>query len=132
MKEMISLSNGEWKLMKLLWGNETMTVGQMVDALAGDTDWNKNTVFTMLKRLEEKQAIAMVTTRRPQQYAAVITREEAAREETSSFLTRVYDGNLKMFVSALSGNCELSQEEINELRDMLNQAESRLSRSEEC
>ena len=131
MKEMISLSNGEWKLMKLLWCQDTMTVAQMVDALAGDTDWNKNTIFTMLKRLEEKQAIAMVTTRRPQQYAAVISREEAAREETSSFLSRVYDGNLKMFVSALSGNCDLSQEEIDEIRDILNKAESRITNSEE-
>ncbi len=131
MKELIGLSNGEWKLMKLLWNHETMTVGQMVDALAGDTDWNKNTVFTMLKRLEEKQAIAMVTTRRPQQYAAIITREEAAKDETDSFLSRVYDGNLKMFVSALSGNCNLSQEEINEIRDILNQAESRLTKTED-
>lgn len=131
MKELIGLSNGEWKLMKLLWNHETMTVGQMVDALAGDTDWNKNTIFTMLKRLEEKQAIAMVTTRRPQQYAAIITREEAAKDETDSFLSRVYDGNLKMFVSALSGNCNLSQEEINEIRDILNQAESRLTKTED-
>lgn len=131
MKELISLSNGEWKLMKLLWSHETMTVGQMVDALAGDTDWNKNTVFTMLKRLEEKQAIAMVTTRRPQQYAAVISREEAAKDETDSFLSRVYDGNLKMFVSALSGNRSLSQEEINEIREFLNQAESKLNKSED-
>ena len=127
----ITLSDGEWKLMKLLWSHETMTVGQMVDALAGDTDWNKNTIFTMLKRLEEKQAIAMVTTRRPQQYAAVISREEAAREETSSFLSRVYDGNLKMFVSALSGNCALSQEEIDEIRDILNKAERKIAESEE-
>lgn len=131
MKELIGLSNGEWKLMKLLWNHETMTVGQMVDALAGDTDWNKNTIFTMLKRLEEKRAIAMVTTRRPQQYAAIITREEAAKDETDSFLSRVYDGNLKMFVSALSGNCNLSQEEINEIRDILNQAESRLTKTED-
>ena len=131
MKELISLSNGEWKLMKLLWSHETMTVGQIVDALAGDTDWNKNTVFTMLKRLEEKQAIAMVTTRRPQQYAAVISREEAAKDETDSFLSRVYDGNLKLFVSALSGNRSLSQEEINEIREFLNQAESKLNKSED-
>ncbi len=130
MKEMINLSNGEWKLMKLLWSHKTMTVGQMVDALEGDTGWNKNTVFTMLKRLEEKGAIAMVTTRRPQQYAAIISRQEATKEETNSFLTRVYDGNLQMFVSALSGNCVLSQKEIDEIRAILDKAESELTKTE--
>lgn len=130
MNEIISLSNGEWKLMKLLWSNETMTIGQMVDALADDTGWNKNTVFTMLKRLEEKGAIAMVTTRRPQQYAAIISRQEVEKEETNSFLRRVYDGNLKMFVSALSGNCALSQKELDEIRAILDKAESELTKTE--
>ena len=67
MNEMISLSNGEWKIMKLLWQYETMTVGQIVTAMEGDTDWSKNTVFTMLKRLEEKGAVRMLSAKRPQQ-----------------------------------------------------------------
>ncbi len=131
MKEMISLSNGEWKIMKLLWGNTTMTVGQIVNAVAGDTDWNKNTVFTMLKRLEEKGAVKMLTAKRPQQYVALITREEAASDETSSFLHRVYDGNLRMFVSALSGNCALNQKEIDEIRAILDKAEQEIIQKEE-
>lgn len=131
MKEMISLSNGEWKVMKLLWGSETMTVGQIVDAVAGDTDWNKNTVFTMMKRLEEKGAVKMITAKRPQQYAAVISREEAANDETNSFLSRVYDGNLRMFVSALSGNCMLNQKEIDEIRAILDKAEQNITKKED-
>ncbi len=128
MNEQISLSNGEWKLMKLLWSNETMTVGQMVDALEDDTHWNKNTVFTMLKRLEEKSAVSMITTKRPQLYKALISREQASIEETQSFMQRVFDGNLRMFVSALSGNCALDQNEIDEIRALLDEAERNASK----
>lgn len=131
MKEMISLSNGEWKIMKLLWSNKTITVGQIVTAVAGDTDWNKNTVFTMMKRLEEKGAVKMLTAKRPQQYVALISREEATNDETSSFFHRVYDGNLKMFVSALSGNCALNQKEIDEIRAILDKAEQDITKKED-
>lgn len=134
MKEIISLSNGEWKIMKLLWSNETMTVGQIVTAVEGDTDWSKNTVFTMLKRLEEKGAVRMLSTKRPQQYIATISKKQAALEETGSFLTRVYDGSLGLFVSALSGYRGLSQKEIDELRAILDKAEeeNRKRRDGQC
>lgn len=123
MKDMISLSNGEWKIMKLLWSSDTMTVGQIVKAVENDTAWSKNTVFTMLKRLEEKGAVRMLSTKRPQPYAAAISKEQATLEETGSFLSRVYDGSVGLFVSALSGYRGLSQTEIDELRAILDQAE---------
>ncbi len=134
MNNMISLSNGEWKIMKLLWSNETMTVGQIVTAVEGDTAWSKNTVFTMLKRLEEKGAVHMLSTKRPQPYAAAISKEQATLEETGSFLSRVYDGSVGLFVSALSGYRGLSQKEIDELRAILDQAEeeNRKREQEQC
>ena len=111
-----------------------MTVGQIVAAVEGDTDWNKNTVFTMLKRLEDKKAVQMLSIKRPQQYRAMISKEQAEVGETSSFLSRVYDGNFGLFVSALSGYRGLSQEEINELRAILDKAEeeNRKKESTQC
>ena len=134
MNEMISLSNGEWKIMKLLWQYETMTVGQIVTAVEGDTDWSKNTVFTMLKRLEEKGAVRMLSAKRPQPYTAIISKQQAVLEETGSFLSRVYDGSVGLFVSALSGYRGLSQKEIDELRAILDQAEeeNRKREHEQC
>ena len=111
-----------------------MTVGQIVSAVEGDTDWNKNTVFTMLKRLEDKGAVRMLCTKRPQQYAPTISKKQAVSEETGSFLARVHDGSLGLFVSALSGYRGLSQKEIDELRAILDQAEeeNRKRESEQC
>ena len=40
MAKHIVLSDGEWKLMKLLWENHPMTLGDMVEAMQDDTAWS--------------------------------------------------------------------------------------------
>lgn len=53
----IDLSNSEWKLMNRLWQTSPMTITELTAALREDTGWSKNTVITMLSRLEGKEAI---------------------------------------------------------------------------
>ena len=53
----IDLSNSEWKLMNRLWQNAPMTITELTAALREDTGWSKNTVITMLSRLEGKNAV---------------------------------------------------------------------------
>ena len=57
--EHITLSDGEWKIMKLLWAQSPHTVGEIVKALEGETGWTKPTIFVMLKRLIAKGAVRM-------------------------------------------------------------------------
>ena len=121
MKE--NISNGEWKLMKPLWENGEMTVTQLVQALKDDTGWNKNTIFTMLKRLEEKGFVKLADEKRPQRYVPAVSREEATVLATDSFVDRVFDGDMRLLVSAISGSSSLTQKEIDELRAILDEAE---------
>ena len=53
----IDLSNSEWKLMNRLWQASPMTITELTAALREDTGWSKNTVITMLSRLEGKEAV---------------------------------------------------------------------------
>ena len=39
-----TLSDGEWKLMNLLWDESPLTIGSMVSALRDDTGWTKATI----------------------------------------------------------------------------------------
>ena len=119
----ITLSDGEWKIMKLLWSSAPRTIGQIVDALQEETGWSRTTIFVMLKRLIAKEAVSMDDSGRLQQYYPMIKRKDVAPEETDSFLSRVYDGSIGMMVSALAGRKALSQEDIEELRQILDEAE---------
>lgn len=121
----INLSDGEWKLMKLLWESEPRTIAQLVTATANDTGWSKTTVFVMLKRLIAKGAVRVDDTGRLQQYYPVISRDDVVPTETDSFLSRVYDGSVGMMLSSLAGRHALSEEDIAALRKILDDAENR-------
>ncbi|MBQ9133495.1 MAG: BlaI/MecI/CopY family transcriptional regulator [Clostridia bacterium] len=119
----ISLSDGEWKIMKVLWSESPRTIGQIVELLDKETGWSKTTVFVMLKRLIAKGAVRMDDSERLQHYYPLISRKDVAPEETDSFLSRVYDGSIGMMVSSLAGRKALSAEDIAELRRILDEAE---------
>ena len=48
----VSLSDSEWKLMNRLWEQSPRTIMELTAAVKEDTGWSKNTVITMLARLE--------------------------------------------------------------------------------
>lgn len=123
MQKKIGLSDGEWKLMNLLWKQSPQTIAQMVKELESETSWKKNTVFVMLSRLEEKGAVRFEEGGRSRQYYPVMAREDAAARETESFLAKVYGGSLQMMVSSMAGQKALSRQDIDELYEILRRAE---------
>ena len=119
----LHLSDGEWKLMKVLWQQSPRTLGALVAALAPTTGWSKATVFMMLKRLIAKGAVSLDESGKYQQDSAAVAYAEVEPEETASFLTKVYGGSVGLMVSNLAGRGALSEQEIRELKAILDAAE---------
>ena len=91
--EHLRLSDGEWKLMKTLWQRQPRTLAELVAALDAETGWSRATIFMMLKRLIE------------------------------AFLSKVYGGSVGMMVSNLVDRGTLSEQDIQELKAILDAAE---------
>ena len=121
--EHLKLSDGEWKLMKTLWAGQPQTLAELVTALDADTRWSRATIFMMLKRLIAKGAVTMDDSGKFQKYSAAITYSDVEPEETESFLSKVYGGSVGMMVSNLVGRGALSEQEIQELKAILDAAE---------
>ena len=113
--EGISLSDGEWKLMNLLWDDVPMTMGRFVEALKAETGWTKSTVNVMLKRLSEKGAVRIDTDGVKKLYYPLIRRDDAIRSEAKSTLKKIRMDRFGLLVSTMAQESELSQEEIDEL-----------------
>ncbi|MDE5992264.1 MAG: BlaI/MecI/CopY family transcriptional regulator, partial [Oscillospiraceae bacterium] len=99
--EKIKLSEAEWKIMTMLWEKEHMTIMQLTAALKGETGWTKNTVITLLKRMEKKEAVAYEQCENAKKSSSLIKRDDVCVEETRSFLKRLYRGSLGMMVNSL-------------------------------
>lgn len=126
----ITLSDGEWKLMNALWDNSPCSLSFLVKHFEGDTDWSKSTIFIMLKRLMEKGAVSIDTSGKVQLYSPEIDREDATVKETKSFLSRIYGGSVGLMLSSLAGQRSLSERDIEELRKVLDEVESNISKED--
>ncbi len=126
----ITLSDGEWKLMNALWDNSPCSLSFLVKHFEGNTDWSKSTIFIMLKRLMEKEAVSIDTSGKVQLYSPMIDRDDATVKETKSFLSKLYGGSIGMMVSSLAGQRSLSEKDIEELRRVLDEVEDSINKED--
>lgn len=120
---MKELSGAEWNLMESLWEYSPKVGSQIVTDMAARTGWSRSTTLTMLRRMTEKGLIACEDSGQMKTYAPLVEREEAARKETESFLNRVYNGSISLLVSGFVERQKLTEQEIAELRQLLEKAE---------
>ena len=118
----INLSDSEWKLMNRLWAQSPRTITELTAAVREETGWSKNTVITMLSRLEAKGAVTHEEGGRAKRYVPLLRREDAARAETGNFLSKVYGGSLGLMMSAMAQSKALTEEDIAELSAILERA----------
>ena len=118
----INLSDSEWKLMNRLWEQSPRTITELTAAVREETGWSKNTVITMLSRLEAKGAVTHDEGGRAKRYFPAVDREDAAAAETESFLSRVYGGSLGLMMSAMVESRQLTEADIAELSVILERA----------
>ena len=128
----IDLSNSEWKLMNRLWQTAPMTITELTAALKEETGWSKNTVITMLSRLESKgavryegkEAVRHEEGRRAKLYFPAVDREDAIEAETETFLDKI--GGLGLLMSAMVEKNALTENDIAELSAILEKAGGKL------
>ena len=121
-KESIILQQSEWYIMEKLWEAHPRTIVQLYHSLEEDPGWSKSTVNTLLGRMVDKGIIYYEEGSKARQYYPAIRREDAALAETESLLKRVYRGSVSMMMSTLVKKNALSDEEIDELYEILRKA----------
>lgn len=114
---MQKLFDSEIKVMEIIWQAEPITA-KRVSLIAAETiGWNKNTTYTILKKLESKGAIkreepGFICT-------SLVSRNEIQKAETQSLVDKLFGGSKKALFSALLEDEKLSERDIQELRDMI-------------
>ncbi|MBN1560206.1 BlaI/MecI/CopY family transcriptional regulator [candidate division KSB1 bacterium] len=111
--------------MKLLWEKSPRTANEIVDALAGNVDWNAQTIRTLINRLVQKGAITFEKDGRAYLYHAKVKESDVQHAETRSFVSRVFNGAMKPMIAAFLQETELSESEIDELERLLKEKKSK-------
>ena len=120
MLETPNISDAEWEVMKICWLKSTpCTANEIVKALEQSANWKPNTIKTLIGRLVKKGALGYKEEGRVYLYNPLVTEEECVKVESKSFLTRVFGGALKPMLVTFLKEEKLSQEEIEELKRLL-------------
>lgn len=117
------LAASEWNILNCLWEGGPRTVMQIVEEMKRTVGWARSTTITTLGRMEAKGLVCREQASHGKPYIPLVERDQAALVETHSFLDRVYQGSVGMMMSAMVKQEGLSQEQIAQLRAILDEAE---------
>ena len=114
---MQKLFDSEFKVMQIIWENEPISAKQVSLIAAEQIGWNKNTTYTVIKKLESKGYIK----REEPGFicSSLISREDVCRTEAQSLVDKLFGGSKRALFSALLEDEKLSSADLDELRKMI-------------
>ncbi len=119
----MKLSDGEWKVMQVVWEQQEVAARDVFDALEEETEWAYTTVKTMLTRLAEKGALAMHKRGNVSVFKPTISRAEARRSDLRGLVERAFDGAFGPMLQFLIEDKSLSAKERRKLQGLLEELE---------
>lgn len=119
MKALPQISEAEFQVMKIVWEHAPVSTNQVTEYLTRTTKWSPKTIQTMLKRLVQKKALTYDKEGRVFIYKPLIGQQDYVNQESRHFLQRFYNGNLVSMMTAFLDMEELSQQEVDELKELL-------------
>lgn len=119
----VKLFDSELKIMDVLWKNGDMTAKEIVKILGEQVGWNRNTTYTLIKRCIAKGAIE----RSEPHFLchALLPKEQVQQQETTKLINKVFDGSVGLLFASLLDHKELSVEDIERLKQIVNDYEVR-------
>lgn len=111
------ISNAELEVMKLLWREQgPVPFSAIRSRLQSAKGWEKSTVNTMLRRLVDK-GVLRAEKDGVLRYTPNISEAEYQAEEERKLIQRLYNGSAKHMVASLCSRGELTEADLDELRD---------------
>lgn len=105
----------EARFADIIWQSEPITTADLIKKCQKELDWKRTTTYTVLKRLCERGIFrndsGTVT--------ALISKEDFYSIQSQKFVDETFCGSLPVFVAAFASRKKLSDEEINQLQDII-------------
>lgn len=119
MKE-IKLTDSEKVLMEILWEKKTVFMKDILEA-SPEPKPAPSTIATLLKRMQNKELVGYKLYGNSREYYPKVEKGEYFKEEMTSMIDRFFNSSVTQFASFFTSNSKLSQKELKELRDIIDQ-----------
>lgn len=109
----------ERRFAALIWENEPITAAELSRLADKELKWKKTTAYTALKRLCDKG----IFRNESGTVTSLLSREEYQARQSRKFLDDTCSGSIPTFLAAFTKKRQLSREDLEEIRRMLDEYE---------
>jgi predicted transcriptional regulator len=118
-KKSPNLTEGELRLMDVLWKKQQATVGEVLASLPANPPLAYSTVLTTLRILETKGYVQHTKKGRAFVYEPLIAQEEASRKALTHLLNRFFGGSRELLVLNLLKEETIDRAEMKRIKRMI-------------
>lgn len=112
---MYQMTDAELKFAELIWREEPIGSGELVNKCRQQFDWKKSTTYTFLKKLCEQNIFrnenAIVT--------SLTDRESYLQKQGEEFVEKAFGGSLPKMIAAFMDKKRLNPQQVAEIEQMI-------------
>lgn len=113
--EIPKVFESEYKFCLILWENEPIKSGELVKLCKEKLGWKSTTTYTVIKRLSERGVLKNENTI----VSSLVSKEEIQEAQIVDMVEKTFEGSLPAFIAAFGRHEKLSEEEIDNIRKMI-------------
>lgn len=109
----------ESRFADIIWANEPLTTSELIKLCEEKLSWKRTTTYTVLKRLSERGIFC----NSKGTVISLISQNDFYAKQSQSFVKETFNGSLPAFLAAFTSNKKLSQEDISEIKKLVDSYE---------
>ena len=107
----------EYRFCLILWEHEPISSRELSDLCKEKLGWSKTTTYTVIKRLSERGVVKNENT----VVTSLVSKDEAQVSEIDEIMEKKFEGSIPAFIAACARSRKLSDKEIAEIRQIIEQ-----------
>ena len=109
----------EYRFCLILWENEPVSSGKLVELCKENLGWSKATTYTVIRRLSERGVLKNENTI----VSSLISKEEAQKSRLEEMVEETFEGSMPAFIAAFSKTKKLTRQEVDQLQALIDSFE---------
>ena len=109
----------EYRFCLILWDNEPVSSGKLVQLAKEALGWSKATTYTVIRRLSERGVLKNENTI----VSSLISKEEAQKHRLEEMVEETFEGSMPAFIAAFSKTKKLTKTEVDQLKALIDSFE---------
>ena len=109
----------EYRFCLILWENEPVSSGKLVQLAKEALGWSKATTYTVIRRLSERGVLKNENTI----VSSLISKEEAQKHRLEEMVEETFEGSMPAFIAAFSKTKKLTKTEVDQLKALIDSFE---------